>query len=84
MSYALAYIQYQKKRESSENFRKPKQYFSNQLGDTYIITDEGEVVFSSGVRYTKKELNQVKGLNEQDLKWIHLIKKVFKGEIIEY
>ena len=90
MSYALAYIQAQKKREVVKevtniinlDFRKPKTYYSELLEDSFTILDNGEIKFNSGVYYNKKELEKINSLDDKGKKHIHSLKRIFNGEVI--
>lgn len=76
MSYALTYIESQKKREGV------KRYYSELLQDTFIMTDSGEIKFSSGVVYSRSEVEKIREFDNEAKKTMHLIKKTLGGEII--
>ncbi len=90
MSYALDYIRATKKagvkqdtrRNINLNFIKPKQYYSELLKDTFTIKDNGEISFSSGVYYSKKEVEKLNNLANEEKEKIHLLKKMFSGELV--
>ena len=90
MSYALAYIQSQKKREVKTeltniinvDFRQPKQYYSEILDDTFSILEGGEIKFISGAFYNRSEVDKVRGLDNNAKKKLHLLKRIFNGVIM--
>lgn len=56
-----------------------KRHYSETLGEHYRVKLDGSIVFTSGVVYTRQELEKLKDASDADKKQIHNIKKIFKG-----
>jgi len=75
------------KRKTSESkplggysFTKSQEYYSGVFEESYFV--EGErVVFGNGVTYGERELETLRGLDNETKKKLHEFKKVFGGEI---
>jgi threonine aldolase len=82
MSYALIYIQARIKEKEKKDAEKVRKGYSKLLDDTYMITANGDISFNGGVYYKKEEVEQVKNLNKQGKKQVHLLKKAFSAKLI--
>jgi hypothetical protein len=56
-------------------------YHSAVLDDDYV-RDGGGAVFRSGVKYTSREINLIKGISKETLQMIHKLKFEFHGEVV--
>lgn len=58
-----------------------KTYFSHIVNESFIMRNGG-FEFQSGTYYTKQELEKIADCDEETLKIIHTIKKMFRGAIV--
>jgi len=58
-----------------------KELYSNKLGMIYRIKED-RIVFEDGVNYRPHETRAIKNIDTGGLKYIHGIKKRFKGIIL--
>ena len=64
----------------NENF---KYYRSKNLNQKYAVHKQtGKIHFKDGVIYTPNEMEKLQDCNEQDIKNVHLVKKMFEGIVI--
>lgn len=56
--------------------------YSETHSEHYEILKGGDVIFKSGVKYSPKEIEFCKQLNEPKKKVFHSLKKYFKAEAI--
>jgi DNA primase len=57
-------------------------YYVSLFNEYFTMQEGGGIIFDSGVRYSKQELEKMDGLPQDDLKAIHLIKQTLTGELI--
>lgn len=55
---------------------------SKKLNLNYNRLKDGSILFEDQVRYTREEMDKIMNLEPDELKAIHIVKKIFKGEII--
>jgi len=57
------------------------EFFSRLLNEKGKVTDDNSVIFESGVVYTETEIGVLKKSLPDDIKGIHMIRKVFEGDL---
>lgn len=58
----------------------PKRVYSRLLGETCTVLEDG-VLFDSGIRYDREELERIIDFDEDMLQAVHLVKTTFNGRI---
>ena len=52
-----------------------KRNFSDKLNDSFVVKEDGSVVFDSGVEYNKLEIDQLKQCDDDFIRKYHAIKR---------